>query len=762
MSKGKLTLFPLTFLIFRLCLVTEVVVADAPLADENSLSFQESPQVPQTSLPTDKDVAQYHSTSLIEEVIVTATRREVDVQSVPLSVHVITEEELTRLGATDFADYARTVPGLSFTHNSWGGDKQVLRGISSSAILPEVNPTTAFYLDEVPIMGSGGGPHYNIDPMLTDIERIEVLRGPQGTLFGSSAMGGAIRIITRKPDLSKFEGSFGVVLSSLYNAGEGYELFGMYNMPRDDGRAAVRIVGYHRDMGGFIDNLTTGVNNVNDNDTSGARISGTALLSDRVTLTGKIAYQDRKSMGTDIEEWEDGPRKQSRLPESIGDEWINNNVVIDAEFDWGMLLSSTSYLDRSMDLTLDLGPFIEAVFGFSNPLWTNIADDTKEFVQEVRLVSDSSGRFSWIAGAFYQNQDQDWFQEMPSPGFDAQTDGLATSAGAPDNLVIGLYNFTLEQLALYGEVSYAITDRLDFVAGVRWFNFDRNFTSNIVGLLSAENPLESGAASESGVTPKFSLGFAASENLTLYGLAAEGFRPGGISTPEGSNSPDCIAELATLGFSEFPTGYYSDSLWSYELGAKSRWLDGRAWLNVAIFHIDWSDMQTQKFLDCGIVFTQNAGDVSSDGIELAAALHPTDNVDITLAAGYTDAKLQTEVFSLGGNAGDRIPGVPRFTGSIGASYYFTGFDGRDAFIHGNYQYVSNSYNEFDTSIRHELPAYGIANFRTGLDGGKWAVTFFIDNVFDERGILVIEDDILRQSVTATPPRTVGIRTVWTF
>ena len=133
-----------------------------------------------------------------------------------------------------------------------------------------------------------------------------------------------------------------------------------------------------------------------------------------------------------------------------------------------------------------------------------------------------------------------------------------------------------------------------------------------------------------------------------------------------------------------------------------------------------------------------------------------------MAAGYTDAKLQTDVFSLGGKAGDRIPGVPRFTGSIGASYYFTGFGGRDAFIHGNYQYVSNSYNEFDTSIRHELPAYGIANFRTGLDGGKWAVTFFIDNVFDERGILVIEDNFLRHSVTATPPRTVGIRTIWTF
>jgi outer membrane receptor protein involved in Fe transport len=153
----------LTFLIFGLCLATQVVVADDPIATENSFSFQESSQVPQTSLPTDKDIAQYRSTSLIEEVIVTATRREVDVQSVPLSVHAITEEELARLGATDFADYARTVPGISFTDNGLGGEKQVIRGISSSANLPEINPTTAFYLDEVPIMGSGIGPYYNAD-----------------------------------------------------------------------------------------------------------------------------------------------------------------------------------------------------------------------------------------------------------------------------------------------------------------------------------------------------------------------------------------------------------------------------------------------------------------------------------------------------------------------------------------------------------------------------------------------------------------------
>jgi len=314
---------------------------------------------------------------IIEEIIVTSTRREANVQSVPLSVSVLTNEDIERLGATGYADYARTVPGVSFADTGWGGGKQIIRGISSSATIPEINPTTTLYLDEVPVMGGGIGPHYHADPMLVDIERIEVLRGPQGTLFGASSMGGAIRIITAQPDASGSEGFLSTVVSSYDGGGNGYELHGMYNMPLNDGKAAIRAVGYYRDLEGFIGNLATGINNVNTDDIVGARLSGTALLSDNVSITGRIAYQDRESAGNDIEEIEDGPRLQSRLPESNGDEWINYNLVIDADFEWATLLSSTSYLDRSLPLTMDISPFIDIVFGISNPLWTNALDDTR-------------------------------------------------------------------------------------------------------------------------------------------------------------------------------------------------------------------------------------------------------------------------------------------------------------------------------------------------------------------------------------------------
>ena len=262
-------------------------------------------------------------------------------------------------------------------------------------------------------------------------------------------------------------------------------------------------------------------------------------------------------------------------------------------------------------------------------------------------------------------------------------------------------------------------------------------------------------------TPRFSVGYDATDSLTLYASAAEGFRWGGVNTSEGSNLPECLAELAALGYSGYPISYDSDSLWSYELGAKARWRDGRVQLNTAVYRIDWSDMQTTKFLDCGVFFVVNAGNASSDGLELDLAMHPTDALAVNLALNYNEAELRDDVPGVGGSAGDRLPGVPRFTGSLGVSYDFPAF-GREGFIHGNYQYVSKSYNVFDPDVRRELPAYDLTNLQVGLDVGRWSVTLFVNNLFDERGIVGLEDSVIRQTVTATRPRTIGINARRTF
>ena len=380
-------------------------------------------------------LAQEWSAAVIEEIIVTATRREAELQSVPLSVAVVTSEQLEQLGATGFAGYARTVPGLSLTDQGYGGEKHTIRGINLNANFPEINPLTALYLDEVPIIGSGVLANYHADPMLIDIERIEVLRGPQGTLFGASAMAGAIRIITRKPDFSRTSGFVDTAVSTTKGAGQGYEIHGMFNMPFLQDRAAIRAVGYFRDLDGFIDNVATGDENVNTNEVVGGRLSATYRFSNRTSMTGRITYQERESDGTNFEDVALSPRQQSHLPEWTSDKWANYNLVIDADLGWSTFMSSTSYLDRSLDALLDISPFVDAAFGFSNPLMTNIPDDVSELIQEFRLTSKADGHLLWVLGAFYQDMDQDLFQDMPAPGFDAQTGGLAASAGVPDNSI---------------------------------------------------------------------------------------------------------------------------------------------------------------------------------------------------------------------------------------------------------------------------------------------------------------------------------------
>ena len=256
---------------------------------------------------------------------------------------------------------------------------------------------------------------------------------------------------------------------------------------------------------------------------------------------------------------------------------------------------------------------------------------------------------------------------------------------------------------------------------------------------------------------EFGVSYFAGNDITYYATTAERFRAGGVNTPEGSDSPVCIAELDSLGLAEFPIAYDSDSLWSYELGVKSRLLAGRAQLNAAVYHIDWSDMQTQKFLNCGIVYVENAGEVDSDGAEAEFVWWPNDQLNVHLAASFNDATLQQDAPNLGGVAGDQIPGVPRFTASAALGYTFHRFGNRDAFINGSYSYVGDTFNEFDPAVRRKLPSYGIVNARIGLEEEHWSVEFFVENVLDNRGILIVEDNILRRSETATPPRTIGIR-----
>lgn len=699
----------------------------------------------------------------IDEIIVTATRREAPLSSIPISVYVLDEQELRSLGALEFKDYARTVPGLYFNDGGFGGEAHTIRGVSTG-IFPEVNPATSVYLDDIPITHAGGdGLPYSPDPMLVDIQRIEVLRGPQGTHFGSSSMGGALRIISHAPDFSGTAGFIEADAASYTDGGTFLGLNGMFNASTAGGRAAVRGVGFHRDADGYIDNLTLGEKDVNSDRVSGGRLAVSLKALERVEITARMVQQNRKSDGTDIDERDDPDRTQSRaVREPNEDDWSLFNLVISADVGWGDLVSSTAYLDRTIDTRVDATDFLQAIIPSGTTLTAVNEDAVTEFTQEIRISNDADARLAWLAGFFYQNQSLDFRQDFPSPGFDAATDGLASAFGPSDNLYSALTNSELEQLAVFGDLTYRPGDNIELLVGMRWFEIERTFQIDATGLFNGGPGNEAGTADEDGLSPRLGVTYALGEDSVVFASLARGFRPGGVNSPAASDTPECVAELTGLGYTQFPVQYESDELWSYEVGLRSTLAGGNMHLSAAAFHLDWSDMQTGKTLDCGIFFIENAGKAVNDGIELAADGRLGERANIVLSASFLRAELDENVPNLGAEKGDRIPGIPEFTAALGLSYAPPEFFQLDNRIRLDYQYVGHSYGTFDASDQLRMPAYEVVNLGYTLQADRWSAKLYVNNLFDEKGVVAITNDILGFWATRIPPRRAGLALRWRF
>jgi outer membrane receptor protein involved in Fe transport len=704
----------------------------------------------------------------LDEIIVTATRRKTPVSEVPLSVHVKSAEELRQLNAYDFHDYARTVPSLSFVDSLAGGPTPVIRGVQTHTLL-ESTPTTAIYLGEVPITAVPNPltVHYAPDPGLVDIERIEVLRGPQGTLFGSSALGGAMRIFPAEPDPDGVAAFWEAGVENVTDGDIGYRLSGMFNSPVLNDRGAVRGVAYLREVGGYVDNIHTGVDDVNNRSTRGVRLSAMYQLNDRWDITGLVMQQSTEWDGNTIENVPSQPRIQDQLFGPGSDDLSLYGLRVDGTFGWGTIRSVTSWYERDVDARYDFRDIVALFLSFEpglDPVPENFTvnhdqTDTTQFVQELRFVSNEEGRFNWVAGAFYQDVELNPDQDFPSPGFDAATGGLAAAAGFPDNLTVFRGTYPLDQFALYGEGTYALTDKLDLAIGLRQFWIKRSETSVGIGWLFPSDP-EDVSADESGLTPSVSLGFRPNERTRIYARAAEGFRPGGTNPQSFFESGACQDDLAELGLDEAPVGYDSDSLWSYELGLYASSRNGRYRFSGAVYHLDWSGMQSVKELDCGNRFIENAGDATVNGTELEVTAQPLDDLIISAGLAYRRSELAEDAPNFGASKGDRIPGVPEFTANLTAQWYFRRSGNWESYLQAAYNYVGNSFTEFNPDSGFEIPSYSMTRLAIGMASDVWSVDLFVNNLFDERGITNIVDALGDPWVITSRPRTVGVVVRW--
>ena len=722
----------------------------------------------------------------LEEIVVTATKRAASLQDVPLSITAVSGETLELMGAESLLDFAVKVPNLAMAYEADG------RFDSSSPSIRGVfgGNTTGFYVDDTRVNAS-------LLPRVVDLARVEVLRGPQGSLYGARSMGGTIRLITKQAEMNESSGTVNVQLSSVEDGGENYSFDANYNFPVIEDKVAMRVNAYYGDMSGVQDRVyqstwnevTRGIvrqtnapnfgrnEDVDDETYLGGQLAATIKVSDTLEFRPKIMFQSVEADGLPFADVDPESTEQLRffdIEEPGTDDWF----VASGTFDWdvanGNVSSTTSYYTRETDETEEETTFLhflyDAVIGipidpFASPIST--IEDYESISHETRFSSDYEGPVQFTAGVYYEDLTFDHrYPAALQPGANA---ALNAFVGGPANIVPGDLIFVTstitdtEEFAVFGEVSYEFNDAWSVTAGGRYYDTSVAAVNSSDGFANGGPTSFDEKQSEDGFNPKVSVQFEANENLNIYSTAAKGFRIGGVN----GNVPAslCGDELATLGLNPSnATTYDSDELWSYELGFKSTLADNTVTLNAAAFLIDWTDIQQLNRLACGFQFTDNAGEAESKGFEVEINAAPSDNLTLTAGVGYTDAKITDTGGVAGVRIGDKIQGVPDWTITSSLQYDFdlTGEWGGIFRADANYYGESfSSNNEASSETQRLRDSWSAANIRLSAVKEKIEVTLFVDNLTDERANLADSRSIAaetpgRQRLVTNRPRTIGI------
>jgi len=689
---------------------------------------------------------------VIEEVVVTALKRSTLLQETPMSMLAVTGEAIKARGIDNVADLLRSTPGLGLVDQGAGQKRLVIRGVQSAG-----EAQTGLYYDETPV--SAGAPSTTNDAgqrspelRLFDIERIEVLRGPQGTLYGSGSMGGTVRVLFNKPTHE-----FGAALDSSFESTEdgdtGHRVNAMINTPLVDDTLAARSVFYYRDRGGYIDNVTLGRDDVNSELSRGGRVLLRYQPSDKVTLDAAIHIQREDAF---LSAWElPAGTYRTAVPTQlpVRDDFELYSLTLNWDSSFATLTGVTSLFKRNLVVTIDASRLMANFGALGAPFRPAVLlqpQDIEDRSHELRLSSNSKGPFHWTAGVYYEEREAFTVSEQlladPLTGLPRDPRSVATSRNIDD---------TLEQRAVFGEISYDLTSALTVTAGGRYFEYDKSITGETtVGfpLLGAVvTPPTTVKSAEDGWVSKLNVAYKLGAGASLYAQGNEGFRPGGANQ--------------VIGLPAALTPYEADSLWNYEVGAKTRWLDNAVTVNLAAFRIDWDNMQVNgRTPDGAFNFISNAGEARIEGAELEISTTPLPGLELSLSGAYTDAKLTKDQRDPNVNApglkGDRIPNVPEYSGAVAAQYEWP-LAALTAMIRADVNYVGSSDSEFrpnNPNFEH-IEDYTLTNVRLGVrdNAADWAAHVFVNNVFDEVAIgRVLSSAFGRDLALSTPPRTIGI------
>jgi iron complex outermembrane recepter protein len=732
----------------------------------------------------------------LTEIVVTAEKRESTVQKTPISITAISGVDLQASGLSDMTSVAQQVPGVSFKTSGPGQTEFEMRGLTSTG---GESPTVGFYLDDAVLTPAAMAQNGKtvIDPSLFDLNRVEVLRGPQGTLYGAGSMGGTIKLVTNQPDPHAFAVNAEVIGSDTTGGGDfNHTENVMLNIPLMQDVVALRLVGTDKFIDGWIDRKVLNpfpveVNNSTARgDVAGAIVAqdvrhsnpeqlqaGRATLliqpTDRLSITLGFMHQ---SLTQDAPNTIDSPPLNEvhyqpfDVREPFEDKFDLYSLTGKYNFDAFQLVSATAYWDRQQNQTQDISEAMQDyIGGFFGPpaAWpfsstgtvtegggtffglgagTITEDDyTRQFSEELRLASTGDGPLQWLVGGYYSSFGATShvysFYPDTNTGFNADfgTTNLADNHRKVD----------IDQYAAFGEVSYLLPNHLKASLGARYYQYHSNSVTSVSGVSAngTSNPLF-GLAQNSGVTPKLDIAYIPDDNTTIYGTMSKGFRPGGPNSP--IPVPPCVSAA--------PTQFGPDSVWNYELGEKLRF-NSRVSINGAIYYEDWTNVQQQVAPSCGFKFTANAGKATVYGAELEVAVVLVPGFVLSQNVGYTHATNSTTLPAAGVVSGDRLLDVPEVTANTSLTYKQPIADDTTLVARLTNSYVDSIQDI--TFTRNTLPSYDLVGFRAGVDMARWSAFVFVDNLTNkmallgDTGALSANISILNR-VATNQPRTIGL------
>jgi len=743
----------------------------------------------------------------LEEIVVTARKRSETAQDIPVSITALSNDYLEKAKARDFADFAGQVPGLQFQDLGPGNKEYIIRGVNAKG-----PSTVGTYYDEAVVTGfnEGDGGGKNIDIKLIDMDRIEVLNGPQGTLYGANSMSGTIKFIPNKPNLEHFSSFAEADVSTTEKGSENYTVDAMLNMPLSE-TAALRVVGWRADNSGYIDQprIESGLRkNINDEETNGGRFMLRLQPSEGFTVDASILAQDTKSDGsprytpkgvtafnTDnlldigtIEDFRSGaalgipvPQAKYIAPYTVTDDLTNTDITTNKwedkfyiasltmnwDFEAGSLLATTNYYDRDMDFAFDSTPILLA-FAVPVPGITLEPESRKVWSNEIRFSSSIGDRIDYVAGVYFQKAknridvqvltiDQDGnpfgvFTPGDVPGGDATFDTGNTFFGS-------IVKKETKQEAAFGEMNIKLADQFKLTVGARYFHSKLDGTAETTHEFGSGNsPPANNSSKDHKFTYKVSLSYDATPDQMIYGTVSTGFRIGGLNQ-------------ANLPFAPgIPETYDSDSLINYEVGYKASTTDHRVQFSGAAYYIDWTDMMLSQVDATGsIPFIANVGDARIYGLEANLDALLSDNWEFSIGGSLINAELTEDQppdpFGNNGMDGDKIPNVPKQQGYLALTYKIPINSETTLSSRFDVTYRGSTDTQFNSESRYNvsLDSYTILNWIWFLEYKNWTLSAYVKNLTDERAQFdAISSDQDPLGIIGNRPRTWGVSAKWSF